>query len=84
MKAIIRNINYYVSSDRDLAKRLHQILGFTPCRLSLFKTAFYHKSMQNTTKGSHQNNERLEYLGHAVLSTVVAEYLFTKYPPFRI
>ena len=80
MKVIIRSINYYVSSDRDLAKRLYEILGFTPCRLSLFKTAFYHKSMSNTAKGSRPNNERLEFLGDAVLSTVVAEYLFSKYP----
>ncbi len=36
--------------------------------------------MHNTAKRSQQNNERLEYLGDAVLSTIVAEYLFTKYP----
>ncbi len=80
MKAIIRNLNYYLSSDKALAQRLHEILGFTPYRLSLFKTAFYHKSMNNSSEKNHQNNERLEYLGDAVLSTIVAEYLFAKYP----
>jgi ribonuclease III len=54
-------------------------LGFTPARLSLFKTAFYHKSMTNETPGK-PTNERLEYLGDAILSTIVAEYLFKKYP----
>jgi len=59
--------------------RLRPILGFTPARLSLFKTAFYHKSMTNETPGK-PTNERLEYLGDAILSTIVAEYLFKKYP----
>jgi len=54
-------------------------LGFTPARLNLFKTAFYHKSMTNETPGK-ATNERLEYLGDAILSTIVAEYLFKKYP----
>lgn len=37
--------------------------------------------MKNTTEGvDHYNNERLEYLGDALLSTIVADYLFKKYP----
>jgi len=59
--------------------RLKPILGFTPARLGLFKTAFYHKSMTNETPGK-ATNERLEFLGDAILSTIVAEYLFKKYP----
>jgi ribonuclease-3 len=69
----------YLSEDKDLTIRLKPILGFTPARLSLFKTAFYHKSMTNETPGK-PTNERLEYLGDAILSTIVAEYLFKKYP----
>lgn len=47
----------------------------------MFKTAFYHKSMQpDSEEYLVGNNERLEYLGDAILSTVVAEYLFKKYP----
>jgi ribonuclease-3 len=42
--------------------------------------AFYHKSAIENPRGFKQNNERLEYLGDAILSTVVAEYLFKKYP----
>ena len=80
MLDIVRRIyNIYFSEDKDLTLRLKPILGFTPARLSLFKTAFYHKSMTNETPGK-PTNERLEYLGDAILSTIVAEYLFRKYP----
>jgi ribonuclease-3 len=74
-----RFYNLYLSEDKELTMRLKPILGFTPARLSLFKTAFYHKSMTNETPGK-PTNERLEYLGDAILSTIVAEYLFKKYP----
>jgi len=47
--------------------------------MGLFKRAFYHKSM-NSDGIAKPSNERLEYLGDAVLSTIVAEYLFKKYP----
>jgi ribonuclease III len=76
---IRRLYNLYFSKDRAFAAQLKPILGFTPARLSLFKTAFYHKSMTNETPGK-ATNERLEFLGDAILSTVVAEYLFKKYP----
>ncbi len=48
----------------------------------MFQQAFYHKSNNNqvSIKGQRYNNERLEYLGDALLSTIVAEYLFKKYP----
>lgn len=79
MDTIRRFYNFYISEDKELTRRLKQILGFTPARLNLFKTAFYHKSMTNETPGK-ATNERLEYLGDAILSTIVAEYLFKKYP----
>lgn len=63
-----------------MASRLRQIIGFTPANLRIFKLAFSHKSTQSEKEYAMQNNERLEYLGDAVLGTVVAEYLFQKYP----
>jgi ribonuclease-3 len=63
-----------------LAKRLKVMLGFTPADLSLYKLAFYHKSTFSVSDYAASNNERLEFLGDAVLSTIVAEYLFKKYP----
>lgn len=79
---MIRKIyNYYYSKDKELARKLKDILGFTPRNLKLFQQAFYHKSMNNSMDHSNAgNNERLEYLGDAILSTIVAEYLYKKYP----
>jgi len=78
---IRRFYNYYLSPERDLAKKLKSVLGFVPDNMRLFKLAFFHKSMNNTDLDvKNYNNERLEYLGDAVLSTVVAEYLYKKYP----
>jgi ribonuclease III len=76
--------NFYISKDKLLARRLRPILGFVPSDLAIYKLAFFHKSSTPSDKpignGIMQNNERLEYLGDAVLGTIVAEYLFSKYP----
>jgi len=79
---LIRQIyNYYISPDKELARKLYSVLGYMPRRLSIYRLAFYHKSMKNSENiQSNYNNERLEYLGDALLSTIVAEYLFKKYP----
>lgn len=80
-KSIKRFYNGFISPEKDIAKRLRQIIGFTPSNLGIFKQAFFHKSTQpNKNETGFQNNERLEYLGDAVLGTIVAEYLFQKYP----
>jgi ribonuclease-3 len=76
----LRIFNRFLSADRDLAKRLRSLIGFTPANLSIFKLAFSHKSTSSDKAYAIQNNERLEYLGDAVLGTIVAEYLFKKYP----
>lgn len=84
MRIVVRSIrrfyNYYFHKERELARRLTTMLGFTPAYLSLFKLAFYHKSTFTSRDYAIANNERLEFLGDAVLSTIVAEYLFKKYP----
>ncbi|MBX7064886.1 MAG: ribonuclease III [Saprospiraceae bacterium] len=59
---------------------MKSVAGFIPNDLTLFKLAFAHKSSSNEKDYAIQNNERLEYLGDAVLGTIVAEYLFRKYP----
>jgi ribonuclease-3 len=58
-------------------KELKNILGFRPNNFSLYKTALTHRSVR---EGADENNERLEYLGDAVLSAMIADYLFKRYP----
>jgi len=47
---------------------------------TLLKTALTHRSAINEKKGSHQSNERLEFLGDAILELVVSDFLFKTYP----
>jgi ribonuclease III len=78
---VIRQLyNIYLSPDRELARQLRNLLGFTPTHVKLFKLAFFHKSTFTNKDYAISNNERLEFLGDAVLSTIVGEYLFKKYP----
>ncbi|HTQ63455.1 MAG TPA: ribonuclease III [Puia sp.] len=65
------------SSVVSFRKQLRNVLGFVPGKAVLYKTALTHRSVK---EGSDQNNERLEYLGDAVLSAIIADYLFKKYP----
>lgn len=69
-----------MSPDKLFTKRLRQLVGFTPANIGIFRLAFAHKSTASEKAYAVQNNERLEYLGDAVLGTIVAEYLFKKYP----
>ena len=80
MRSLFRFYNFFLSRDKHLARRLRNLIGFTPTNLNLFILAFSHKSTQSEKVYAVQNNERLEYLGDAVLGTIVAEYLFKKYP----
>ena len=66
-------------ADKALYDYIHNIFGFYPKNIALYRVAFTHKSVAAETVGNyHVSNERMEYLGDAVLSTVVADYLFQK------
>jgi len=79
VRFIRRIYNYYFSTDKTFVRTLTSLIGFVPANLPLYKLAFLHKSYAHGIRIS-QNNERLEYLGDAILGTIVAEYLFKKYP----
>ncbi|MFZ4412775.1 MAG: ribonuclease III [Bacteroidales bacterium] len=71
----------YFSADKQLYQSIKNILGFYPGNIFIYKLAFLHKSAsQESRKGMKLSNERLEYLGDTILSTVVADFLFKKYP----
>ncbi len=65
------------SGKQTFEKQLQNVLGLKPGNISLYTTALSHRSVK---EGADENNERLEYLGDAILSAIVADYLFKKYP----
>ena len=69
------------TSEKEITKFLKNVLGIKPKNLNIYKMAFIHASLSSKNSVANAlNNERLEYLGDAVLSAVVADYLFKKFP----
>ncbi len=78
---MIKSLFIHFKKDKILYIAIKNLLGFYPCNIYLYKVALSHKSApQIWLKGQQVNNERLEYLGDAVLSSVVADYLYKKFP----
>ena len=65
------------SDDSSFEKQLKNVLGIKTGNALLYRTAMSHRSVKET---ADENNERLEYLGDAILSAIVADYLFKRYP----
>ena len=57
---------------------MYNVLGFYPLQIELYKQAFRHRSATRDT--NKPSNERLEFLGDAVLSAVVGHFLFLRFP----
>ncbi len=69
------------SADKPFIHSIRNICGFYPGNLSLYHLAFSHRSTAKENEaGAVLSNERLEYLGDAVLGAVVADLLFKKFP----
>ena len=82
---MITSIRHYLAfpfyRNKKLASSLIKILGFSPTHMKLYEMAFIHKSASIVLPdGNIVNNERLEYLGDAILDAIVADYLFRHYP----
>jgi ribonuclease-3 len=58
-------------------EQLETVLGIKPRKVAIYRTALSHRSVK---EGADENNERLEYLGDAILSAIIADYLFKRYP----
>ncbi len=63
--------------EKELYSSLYQVLGFYPRNINLYKQALMHKSVKKRNeKGRPLNNERLEFLGDAILDAVVGDIVF--------
>jgi ribonuclease III len=74
----VPNIIIQFFTKDDNVVQLQNILGFKPSNLALYELALQHRSI-NTESGV-DNNERLEYLGDAILGAVISDQLYKKYP----
>lgn len=97
MIQIIDKIKVFFRKDKKLYTALYAILGFYPQNIELYKMAFTHRSNnqrfqqyrhgrrrdERSAETPEKDNERLEYLGDAVLETVVSEILYHQYPTKR-
>jgi ribonuclease-3 len=70
-------ITKYFRKPSQMEKQLKNVLGIKPGNLTLYQMALSHRSVKET---ADENNERLEYLGDAILGAIVADYLFRRYP----
>ena len=68
------------TSDTEITRFLKNVLGFRPRNIDVYKIAFIHSSASSKDVTGRINNERLEYLGDAVLNSIIADYLFKKFP----
>ncbi len=68
------------SPDQELKRYFRNIFGLRIRHIDLYKIALTHKSVSMNTAFGRINNERLEYLGDAILGAITADFLFHKYP----
>lgn len=81
MKFIRKISNSQSDKDGIFFLEVKKILGFKPKKIDLYKKAFTHRSIKRRDeKGNIINYERLEFLGDAMLSAVISDYLFSKVP----
>ena len=77
----LQTVRFDYNSDKQLRRAIRNIFGFRPGNIFLYRLAFTHKSAgSETIRNIRINNERLEFLGDAILDAVVADYLFKTFP----
>lgn len=70
-------IRRFFSPHGALYKKLKNLIGFTPSNIHYYQTALRHSSI---SEKEYESNERLEFLGDAILGAVIASYLYKKFP----
>ncbi|MEQ8907899.1 MAG: ribonuclease III [Vicingaceae bacterium] len=78
--SLFRGLRYFLLPDNSKSRTLKSILGFYPKNIALYEQAFTHKSVVNETEKEVISNERLEFLGDAILGAIIADYFFNRFP----
>jgi len=79
---ILRPIRRNFGRNRLYYRIIDDMFGFIPNNIELYKLALVHKSASIDIEGRSINNERLEFLGDAVIESVTSDYLFIEYPDY--
>ncbi|AEW87436.1 ribonuclease III [Flavobacterium columnare] len=81
IKRIFKKNRFQNPEDGNFFKKITFILGFKPENIEHYRRAFTHRSMNKTDENGYPiNYERLEFLGDAMLGSVIAAHLFSKVP----
>ena len=84
MKYIRNILNSRYNDDGNFFVQLKKILGFKPKKIKFYQKAFTHRSMNKRDKeGTPINYERLEFVGDAMVSSIIATHLFNEVPQWR-
>ncbi len=81
VRKIVQRVKLFSSDRKEFYLFLKDLLGFYPRNLKLYDLAFIHKSASTVdSQGNLVNNERLEYLGDAILGAIIADFLYNRFP----
>lgn len=81
LSRLIDYLYYLTCPDKDFARRLCHIMGFYPRKVEIYREALMHRSLNHhRPQEQKKDNERLEYLGDAVIETVVSDILYHHFP----
>ncbi len=78
---MLNSLRSFFGRDKELTSAMRNLLGFKPRNIAVYRLALIHRSAgERLPDGTLISNERLEFLGDAVLSAVVAKYIFKRFP----
>lgn len=78
---LLRPLRRNFGPDKEHYRHMDDMFGFIPNNIELYKLALIHKSASFVlSDGTQINNERLEYLGDAVIEAVTSDFLYIEFP----
>jgi len=80
LRRLVKRIKAIPHRGKEPYLTFYNVLGFYPDRIDLYREAMTHRSSSvRSKKGKWVNNERLEFLGDAILDAIVADILYKKF-----
>jgi len=78
-----KTVRLFKIKNKEPYSSLYKLLGFYPENLDLYEQAFIHRSITPVQSEKRYNNERLEFLGDAILDAIIADILYNYFPNKR-